>query len=170
MKAQYHICSNCGHRALLNTNAFLIEDNSLNFYCPECMNIDMGVELKSDDERINTDNRISKTSDMKRFRSGDILVMESCDFNSDDMIFIYKGYDDGGIKRFYSTAMVNEKTYRFPHYDYGRYLVTKREIEAGNPVIRYATNDEIEALKRYLDEDSIVWDPEYHELIVVDNE
>lgn len=170
MKAQYHICSKCGHRALLNANVFLIEDNSLNFYCPECMNIDMGVELKIDVERTNTDNRISKTSDMKRFRAGDILVMDNTDENIVSMIFIYKGYDEVGIKRFYSTAMVNEKTYRFPHYEYGRYLVTKREVETGNVIIRYATNDEIETLKRYLDEDSIVWDPENHELIVVDNE
>lgn len=122
------------------------------------------------DERIKTDKRILSISEMQRFEKGDILVMESTDCNIDNMIFIYKGYDDGGVHRFYSTSMVNEKTYRFPHYDYGRYIVTKKELETGNPIIRYATNDEIDALKRYLEEDSIVWDAENLELTVVDNE
>ena len=49
-KVQYHICSNCGHRAVVNADNFSIEDNLLNFYCPECMNIDTGVELEYDYE------------------------------------------------------------------------------------------------------------------------
>lgn len=49
-KVQYHICSHCGHRAVVNADNFSIEDNTLNFYCPECMNIDMGVELEYDYE------------------------------------------------------------------------------------------------------------------------
>jgi hypothetical protein len=65
---------------------------------------------------------------------------------------------------------VNDKTYRFPHYDYGRYIVTKEELETGNPIIRYATDDEIDALNRYLEEDKIFWDPDTLELAVVDNE
>lgn len=94
--------------------------------------------------------------------------MEDSEFGN--MIFIYKGFDDGGIHRFYSTTMVNEKTYRFPHYDYGRYIITKKELEVGTPVIRYATDDEIDALKHYLEEDKVVWDPENLELTVLDNE
>ncbi len=121
-------------------------------------------------ERVDNSKKILSVSEMQRFRTGDILIMEATDSNIDDMIFIYKGFDDGGIKRFYSTSMVNEKTYRFPHYDYGRYLVTKKELESENPIIRYANDDEIEALKHYLEEDNIVWDHENLELTVVDNE
>lgn len=47
MKVQYHRCSHCGYYGLLHKETFKIEDSSLNFYCPECMNIDMAVELKS---------------------------------------------------------------------------------------------------------------------------
>lgn len=50
MKVQYHICSNCGHRAVVNADNFSIEDNMLNFYCPDCMNIDTGVEPISEPE------------------------------------------------------------------------------------------------------------------------
>ena len=114
--------------------------------------------------------RIISISEMQRFKKGDILVMETKDYDIDNMIFIYKGYDDGGVHRFYSTVMANDKTYRFPHYDYGRYIITKKELESGNPIIRYATDDEIDALKQYLEEDKLVWDPEYLELTVVDNE
>lgn len=122
------------------------------------------------DERLDTNKPVLSISEMQRFEKGDILVMEITDYNIDNMIFIYKGYDDGGVHRFYSTTLVNEKTYRFPHYDYGRYIVTKKELETGNPIIRYATNDEIDALKRYLEEDNIVWDAENLELTVIDNE
>ena len=114
--------------------------------------------------------RIISISEMKRFKKGDILVMETKDYDIDNMVFIYKGYDDGGVHRFYSTSMVNDKTYRFPHYDYGRYIITKKELETGNPIIRYANDDEIEALKRYLDEDNIVWDADNLELTVINNE
>lgn len=122
------------------------------------------------DERIETNKPVLSISEMQRFEKGDILVMETTDYNIDNMIFIYKGYDDGGVHRFYSTSMVNEKTYRFPHYEYGRYIVTKKELETGNPIIRYATNDEIDDLKRYLEEDKIFWDAENLELTVIDNE
>lgn len=121
-------------------------------------------------ERVDNNKKILSISEMQRFEKGDILVMETTDYNIDNMIFIYKGYDDGGVHRFYSTSMVNEKTYRFPHYDYGRYIITKKELENGNPIIRYATDDEIDALKRYLDEDKVVWDSENLELTVLDNE
>lgn len=80
MKVQYHICSNCGHCALLNTETFMIEDNSLNFYCPECMNIDMGVELKSYDEpeivRIYQD---SKNKCYYKIHEGDEFIDENGD-------------------------------------------------------------------------------------------
>lgn len=122
------------------------------------------------DERVETNKPILSISEMQRFEKGDILVMETTDYNIDNMIFIYKGYDDGGVHRFYSTTLVNEKTYRFPHYEYGRYIVTKKELETGNTIIRYATDDEIDALKRYLEEDKIFWDPDTLELAVVDNE
>lgn len=121
-------------------------------------------------ERVDNNKKILSISEMQRFEKGDILVMETTDYNIDNMIFIYKGYDDGGVHRFYSTSMVNEKTYRFPHYDYGRYIITKKELENGNPIIRYANDDEIDALKRYLEEDKVVWDAENLELTVVDNE
>lgn len=119
-------------------------------------------------ERVDNNKKILSISEMQRFRTGDILVMEDTAFG--DMIFIYKGFDDGGVHRFYSTLMTNEKTYRFPHYDYGRYIITKKELESGTPVIRYANDDEIEALKHYLEEDNVVWDPENLELTVLDNE
>lgn len=123
------------------------------------------------DERVNADNHIDRLSDMNRFRAGDILVMEIDDPNIDNMIFIYKGYDDGGIQRYYSTAMVNDKTYRFPHYEVGRYIITKKELFDSNLIIiRQADADEIEALRQYLDEDNLIWDSENLELTVVDNE
>ena len=137
--------------------------------------IEMVRKMLSDEEltgyeRVDNNKKILSISEMQRFRTGDILIMETTDCDIVNMIFIYKGFDDGGIHRFYSTTMVNEKTYRFPHYDYGRYIITKKELEAGNPIIRYATDDEIDALKRYLEEDNIVWDSENLELTVLDNE
>lgn len=47
MRAQYHICSVCGHKDYVNSDNFSIEYNMLNHYCPECMNIDIAVELQS---------------------------------------------------------------------------------------------------------------------------
>lgn len=83
MKVQYHICSNCGHCALINTDTFKIEDNSLNFYCPECMNIDMGVELKCDDaHEVDDFVRIYQDHKNKCFykiRKGDHFIDENGD-------------------------------------------------------------------------------------------
>lgn len=80
MKVQYHICSNCGKRMAVNANNFSIEDNMLNFYCPECMNIDTGVELKCDEfediVRIYQD-RINKC--FYKIREGDEFIDENGD-------------------------------------------------------------------------------------------
>lgn len=50
MKTQYHICSHCGKQVTVNCHDFEIKDGSIDFYCPECMNIDTGVEPMSIDE------------------------------------------------------------------------------------------------------------------------
>ncbi len=50
MKTQYHICSHCGKQVIINSHDFEIKDGSIDFYCPECMNIVTGVEPMSIEE------------------------------------------------------------------------------------------------------------------------